>query len=423
MSLVKNSMWNLGGYVIPSLIIIPSLGYLARTLGAELFGIYTIAIAIVGYASIFDVGISRAIIREIAIFRDDTLERNKIISTATVFIAVFSTVSVVLLYFFMDGLVSLLKVSPEYFYEVNSALKLLLLSIPLFLINQLWLAVLEGDEKFANLNVQRTISSSLIAGLPSAFVIYHQTLYYAVIGLVVARVFSFVITYIVIKKEKIILGFTFYKHTFKRLIMFGGWITVSNIISPIMVYFDRFIVSNVIGAGAVAYYTIPSEGVSRLGILPAALSRAIFPKLSNLKKTNDIKEQIRLSYKLASLTCLPVIILGMFFSNQIIYYWMGNQYVAKCAPVFCILLIGFFFNSIAQIPFATIQAAGKAKTTALLHCFEIIPYLVFLYYCINRFGIMGAAYAWSIRMFVDCLLLIFLSLKVYSSKQDDVCMM
>lgn len=85
MSIIKNSVWNLFGYAIPTLIAIPSLGFLARGLGPEGFGVYTIAIALVGYAGIFDVGLTRSVIREIAIHRDNHHERTKVISTSTSF--------------------------------------------------------------------------------------------------------------------------------------------------------------------------------------------------------------------------------------------------------------------------------------------------------------------------------------------------
>lgn len=87
MSIIKNSIWNLVGYVIPSLVAIPALGYMAHKLGPELFGIYTIAIAVVGYAGIFDMGLTRAITREIAIYRNNSAERKKIIASATVFLS------------------------------------------------------------------------------------------------------------------------------------------------------------------------------------------------------------------------------------------------------------------------------------------------------------------------------------------------
>ena len=52
--------------------------------------------------------------------------------------------------------------------------------------------------------------------------------------------------------------------------------TVSNIISPVMVYFDRFIVSNIMGADKVAFYSAPAEVILKLGIIPAAIGEQCF---------------------------------------------------------------------------------------------------------------------------------------------------
>ncbi|EEX2440058.1 flippase, partial [Escherichia coli] len=40
-TLIRNSILNLSGYIIPTLVAIPALGYMARELGPELFGVYT----------------------------------------------------------------------------------------------------------------------------------------------------------------------------------------------------------------------------------------------------------------------------------------------------------------------------------------------------------------------------------------------
>ncbi len=92
MSLIRNSIWNMVGYAIPSVVAIPALGYLARMLGTQQFGLFTLAIAIVGYASIFDAGITRAVIREISFFRDNSIEKNKVIAT-----------SIICIFFFFGG--------------------------------------------------------------------------------------------------------------------------------------------------------------------------------------------------------------------------------------------------------------------------------------------------------------------------------
>ncbi len=48
MSLLKHSIWNVAGYFIPTLIAIPAFGLIARKIGVELFGLYTLAMIFIG---------------------------------------------------------------------------------------------------------------------------------------------------------------------------------------------------------------------------------------------------------------------------------------------------------------------------------------------------------------------------------------
>nr|WP_276526747.1 polysaccharide biosynthesis C-terminal domain-containing protein [Enterobacter hormaechei] len=91
---------------------------------------------------------------------------------------------------------------------------------------------------------------------------------------------------------------------------------------------------------------------------------------------------------------------------------MGTEFSGLPSLILKILIIGYFFNCIAQIPFADIQASGKSKTTAMLHLCEVLPYFALLFMLVNFYGIIGAAFAWSIRTTIDCLLLVWLNNKV-----------
>ncbi|MFB4895432.1 oligosaccharide flippase family protein, partial [Enterobacter hormaechei subsp. hoffmannii] len=88
MSLIRNSIYNLAGFAIPTIVAIPALGLLARLLGPEAFGLFTLVFALIGYASIFDAGISRAVIREISLYREDKKEKYNIISTASLVVII-----------------------------------------------------------------------------------------------------------------------------------------------------------------------------------------------------------------------------------------------------------------------------------------------------------------------------------------------
>lgn len=416
MSLIKNSFFNLAGYILPTLVAIPSLGYLARSLGAERFGIFTLAMALVGYAGIFDAGMTRAVIREIAIYRNDLAEKKRIASTAVSFVISLGMVGTALMFFLSLNISNILNVSYIYKQEVINSLKILSFSIPVFLMNQIWLAVLEGEENFLNVNIQKWISSSLLAGLPALMLIaYKPTLVSAVSGLLLGRIVALLVNLVFSYKFIFSSGIKFHRYVFIRLIKYGGWITVSNLISPIMSYFDRFIVSHLSGAQVVAFYSAPAEAISRLSIIPAALSRAIFPKFSSAKDNKERNNYLHLSYILLAATCGPIFVFGFLFSENIMVIWLGEAFRGEPAFVLKILLVGYLFNCFAQIPFALIQAAGKAKLTASLHMFELLPYLVLLFIFVKYYGIIGAAIVWTLRMMLDSLILAYFSRKLRKS--------
>ena len=243
-------------------------------------------------------------------------------------------------------------------------MKILAVSIPLFLITQIWLAVLEGEERFGILNIYKSITGTLLSLLPVVFIYFFPSLESAIWGLVFSRLLCLMIAFYLCKKIIINSFLNFSALTLKRLLMFGGWITVSNVISPLMAYFDRFIVSNQLGSAVVGFYTAPSEIIARLGIIPGAFARAIFPRLSSSTNVHDRKKNKKIVSLILLLVTLPILLLGILFGDKFMVIWMGPNFSGAPSTILSILLIGFIFNSLAQVPFASIQSRGYAKITA-----------------------------------------------------------
>lgn len=399
MSLIKHSGWNIFGAIIPSIIAIPTMGIMARKMGIESFGLFTLLFALVGYASIFDVGISRAVTRMIAIERGNKHKIISIMGTSSWAILSFSLCGMIILFLLSEHITVWLQVSDKNYQDTLLSLRIMAFSIPLFLLTQVWLGYLEGLEKFSVINIQKIFTSSILAILPLTFLFINNNLSYAIIGLVIARLLTCLIVFIITKRYIQSLFSSFNLSILKELLSFGGWLTASNIISPLMVYFDRFILSNISGADTVAQYTAPSDLVNRLSIFPAGIAKALFPKLS---RESDAYTQ---GLILLAITSLIVIIPFFIFSEWILVTWLGSEYAGTPATVLQILLIGFFFNSLAQAPFAAIQAKGYAKITAYVHMSELIPYLISLVILIHYFGLIGIAIAWTLRVTIDFLIL------------------
>src|SRR5579863_1716295 len=64
--LAKNSVFNFLGQLIPMFVGVVTIPYIIRGLGPDGYGILSIAFMVLGYFSIFDLGLSRATVKFVA---------------------------------------------------------------------------------------------------------------------------------------------------------------------------------------------------------------------------------------------------------------------------------------------------------------------------------------------------------------------
>ena len=84
-TLGKNTVWNLIGQATPALAAVFTVPILIHRLGTERFGVLTLIWLIVGYFSIFDLGLGRALTQLLAdrLGRDDHDAIPPLVWTAT----------------------------------------------------------------------------------------------------------------------------------------------------------------------------------------------------------------------------------------------------------------------------------------------------------------------------------------------------
>lgn len=399
----KNSFWNLLGVAVPLLISLITMGWLARELGAEKFGVFLIAFSVIGYASVFDAGLTRAVIRFIAFNNRDYNADRVVMGTAIVTIFFLGLIGSFLIFLFSESIVGYLNVEESSYNDVVKSFDILSLIILPTLLSMVLFALPEGRQDFFKLSIYKAVSGGVIAVAPLIAVLYEMSLASAMVGLLAGRVFSFLIALI---PSFLVFRFDFLcfrMKTLKDLFNFGGWITLSNIISPVMVNSDRLILSNYLGASQVAFYAAPSEIIGRMSVVPASIARVLFPLFSSSNKESS--EHSRNAYFGMILILLTMIVPVFILSGWVLTLWLGKSFSGDASLILKILLVGFFFNALAQIPFAQIQAYGKSRVTAVIHLIELIPYLIILFYLVKNYGLVGAAIAWSIRVISDYIIL------------------
>ncbi|CAE6881074.1 hypothetical protein ACOMICROBIO_GDFFDHBD_04348 [Vibrio sp. B1REV9] len=395
---MKNSIFNLISFVIPALFMFISMGVLSRYLDAEVLGLYVLIVTFLNYGMIFDFGLSQSAIWRLS-SKDRVESINEIFTTLLYAMCILSIIPSTIILVFSEHLVDLVNVSEGYIDDASLSFKIIGVIIPLVTTLNLMQAVLEGFSKYKLLMYIRVFNNVLTALMPCFMIslgIY--SLSDLIFAFAITKIFFFLVLIFVFYIEKITLFPTpnfFDKNILVKLFSFGKWIGLSNLINQGLLYSDRFIISSVLGANVVVYYTMALDLVGKMAILPQSIYRVIFTEINGGKK---IDERLYISIAMLFLTVSGFV---FFLSPTIVKIWLGDAYVEKTSNIIQWLLIGFWFNALSQKPYTELLSKGKTAIISKIHLFEILPYIFALFLAVNSFGIVGAAIVWSLRMILD----------------------
>lgn len=419
MKLLRHTVFNLIGLGAPLLVAVGTIPVLIHELGPSRFGLLTLIWAVVSYFGLFDLGLGRALTQQLAVVFENN-EHKKVgplVGTATVLMAMLGVVAGVLMAAAASWGVGLIHDVPDRQEAVN-AVYAMALAMPFIVLTSGFRGILEARHAFGIVNLIRLPMGLFTFLGPLVVVLYGggPRLDYIAWVLVAGRMIACGVhayyAWRVLPRARSALSWQ--AELIKPLCSSGGWLTVSNIISPLMSYLDRFVLGAIVSASAVAYYATPQELVLKLAIVPMALTAVLFPAFSASIK--DYQESTVLLVKKAIfwlfLTILPIAVAITLFSEKLLSAWIGKDFANESTVLLQILSIAMFIGSMAQIPFTVIQSAGRSKITALIHCFEVPVFLFLLWFLTSFFGALGAAYAWLFRILVDTILMTLASMFV-----------
>uniref|UniRef100_UPI0028A1CFA9 oligosaccharide flippase family protein n=1 Tax=Candidatus Igneacidithiobacillus taiwanensis TaxID=1945924 RepID=UPI0028A1CFA9 len=192
----------------------------------------------------------------------------------------------------------------------------------------------------------------------------------------------------------------------RALFSYGGWISVSNIVGPVLVTFDRMLIGALLSVEAVTYYTVTYNLVNRVSILPGALSTSLFPRFSRTE-SGEGKQLAERGLHLLLAVMTPITVIGIAVLPLFLTYWISPAFSRHGALVGMILLAGIWINGLAYVPYGLLQGQGRPDITAKLHLLELPFFLLVLWGGIHWLGLPGAALAWSLRNAADALLLFY----------------
>jgi O-antigen/teichoic acid export membrane protein len=408
--LAKNTAWNLFGQVAPLGIGIVTIPILLQHLGVERFGLLSIAWVMIGYLSLFDLGLGKGLTKMVAELlgqgREDEIPT--VTWTALMLLAILGVAGGLLLIGSAAELVTLLRVPPALRLETLQALRVIGVAIPLVTVTSGLRGVLEAKQEFRQVGLGRfALGATTFLGPVSALAIAGTLP--AVIGALAVGRFLVLLMHVAFCLRSIpgLIEVGIDPRRLLPLVRFGGWITISNVLSPLLVYVDRLLIAVLVSAAAVSYYAVPYEVATKLWVIPTALVGVLFPAFAAAMPVGS--DRARKLYvtgiKMLVVTLFPAILVMVALARPGLTAWLGVDFANHGTLVLQVLACAVLVNGLAVVPFSFIQAAGRPDVTAKFHLGELPLYLPMMWFMISRYGIDGAAVAWAIRASLDAGLL------------------
>lgn len=411
----RNTLVNVAGAVFSILISLVTVPAYLHRIGENRYGVLAIVWVVLGYFAVFDLGLSRATANQIARMRDEPAKnREPVFWTAFIVNGTIGTVGGIALFFagnFVLGHV--LKISPALHREAIASLPWLGAAVPLTTVTLVIIGALEGRERFLTVNLLTITGLAVFQLAPLAYAYWvgpdlGGLIMAATLALLGSTVLAFAVTAVSLPlrgRPRVEMK------RLQELLRYGGWITVTGLVGPILTVVDRIAIGSVLGTRAVTQYTVPFTLVLRTQILSSGLARTLFPRFSMLDPRNAAAVG-RQSLRALAAVMTPVTILGAVALEPFLRVWVGANLAVHAAPVGEILLLGMWVNSLAVVPFAYLQAQGRPDLPAKFHVLEVAPYIGGLVLGLHVAGIRGAAWAWTARATADAFLLFWATRKM-----------
>ncbi|WP_052252076.1 oligosaccharide flippase family protein [Kaistella solincola] len=194
----------------------------------------------------------------------------------------------------------------------------------------------------------------------------------------------------------------------KEMSKYGLFSAGTALLSDTLFSADVLLLSFLMNAVSVASYKVAILIPANITFLALAFMQSDFPLLAkNFKNKSFLQNYITNYYKIFIPLSAGILLVGYIFRQEILNLFFNEKYVAN-SPVFFILLTGFCLNLLFRNLYGNLlSAVGLMKTNTLISFFTLLLLLIFSFFLVGKFGVMGMAVSLTLSMLIGGFLLIF----------------
>lgn len=371
--------WGIMGNIIPQFIYLIATMILSRILSPEDFGtIGVLTIFLIIAQTLTDSGLGGSLIKEERLSNVDC-------STISVFNISVSVVLYLLIFISSDFI--------ETYFNIKGLSNVTRILCIVFIINSFSLvpkSLMMKQLKFKELFYTYTISVLLAA----FFSIILAFLSFGVYALVAYQlIYSLCVLICSLLYTKYTFSFSFSKESFIRLMPFGVFTTLSNVIDSVYDNLLSVIIGRYVGVQDVGYFT-QAKRVEEVPCksLVTAINGVVFPILTRITNKPQFYNEANIILRIIMLIISPLLLLIAIFSKEVIWFLFGEQWIDASWYLSILMIAGLFlileslnrnfiksYGNVRQLFYITILKRIMGIAILLGSIFFSVDYLLYAY--------------------------------------------
>jgi O-antigen/teichoic acid export membrane protein len=392
-TVAKNTIWlgisNFGGRLIKAGVII----YAARILGTSGYGVFSYAVTLAGFLTLFmDPGINGILIRDASKAPD---EKRRVI---------FGTALVIKLFLLFIGVAIIIFVAPLFTTLPGAKVLLPIVAIILALdtIREFFFSLIRAMEKMEKEAGIFLLTNLGILAFGFLFLYIARNVESFSWGYVVGDAIG-TATAVFVLRDYLKKVFSQFDGRLVLPLLQAAWpFAISGVLGLLFTNIDILIISWIRSASEVGIYSAAIRIIQTLYLIPGIIQFTILPLLSRLAKKDDTKFRTVLERTLGIifLTSIPLALGGMLLGSPIMELIFGGPYRTG-GLAFDILMVTLLFDFPASILINALFAYDHQKTLIISSALGGAVNVILDFALIPSFGIAGSAAATLIAQIVN----------------------
>lgn len=181
---------------------------------------------------------------------------------------------------------------------------------------------------------------------------------------------------------------------------FAGGMMATTLLVLLLMQVDKIILSRILSLEMFGYYTFAGTVAAVLYQLTGPITQAYYPRFTELVAKGDTAGLINIYHQgaqLVSVMIVPAALMLVFFGENILLLWTGNQVLThNVAPLLALLILGTMLNGLMHIPYMLTLAYGWPGFAVRQNIVAVILLVPAILWVTPRYGAIGAAWVWVI---------------------------